>query len=166
MKCLVTGAAGFIGSHLCEQLLRAGHSVVGLDAFIPYYPRERKQRNLAPALDHPAFRFHEADLRNDTLEPILEGSEVTIELSKKEGWYAKTGSKWQTMAQQMLMYRSASWLVRAYAPELAMGLHTRDEVEDSTLETVALPTKRLVKQSCDSTNVMPRSRRQNRERLR
>ena len=39
MKCLVTGAAGFIGSHLCERLLQAGHAVVGVDAFIPYYPR-------------------------------------------------------------------------------------------------------------------------------
>ena len=46
MRCLVTGAAGFIGSNLCEQLLDLGHEVVGLDAFIPYYPREIKQNNL------------------------------------------------------------------------------------------------------------------------
>ena len=61
---------------------------------------------------------------------ILEGAVVTIDLAKKEGWYAKNGSKWQTMPQQMLMYRAASWFVRAYAPEIAMGLHTADEVED------------------------------------
>ena len=47
MKCLVTGAAGFIGSHLCEHLLRSNHTVVGLDAFIPYYPRAAKEANLA-----------------------------------------------------------------------------------------------------------------------
>lgn len=78
---------------------------------------------------------------------VLEGSEVTIDLAKKEGWFGKTGSKWQTMAQQMLMYRSAAWLVRAYAPELAMGLHTSDEVADSTVEldVVSLPTKKLAK---------------------
>lgn len=47
MKCLVTGAAGFIGSHLCERLVRDGHQVVGLDELIPYYPRPIKERNLA-----------------------------------------------------------------------------------------------------------------------
>ena len=49
MKCLVTGAAGFIGSHLCERLLQDGHSVVGLDCFIPYYSRIVKTANLAEA---------------------------------------------------------------------------------------------------------------------
>ena len=43
MNCLVTGAAGFIGSHLCERLLQLGHRVVGVDAFIPYYPRPIKE---------------------------------------------------------------------------------------------------------------------------
>lgn len=61
---------------------------------------------------------------------VLEGTRVTIGLAKKEGWYAKSGSKWQTMPEQMLRYRAAAWLVRAYAPELSMGLHMTDEVED------------------------------------
>src|SRR5205085_7614070 len=43
MKCLVTGAAGFIGSFLCERLLTLGHEVLGIDAFIPYYPRAIKE---------------------------------------------------------------------------------------------------------------------------
>jgi len=60
----------------------------------------------------------------------LEGSLITIGLAKSEGWYSKNGSKWKTMPQQMLMYRAASWLVRAYAPEIAMGLHTEYEVID------------------------------------
>lgn len=61
---------------------------------------------------------------------VIESAEVTIALSKKEGWYSKNGSKWQSMPQQMLMYRSAAWLVRTHAPELSMGLPTRDELED------------------------------------
>lgn len=61
----------------------------------------------------------------------LEGAVVTIGLAKKEGWYEKNGSKWKTMPQQMLMYRAASWFVRAYAPELAMGMHTEDEIVDT-----------------------------------
>lgn len=60
----------------------------------------------------------------------LIGTDITIALAKKEGWYSKNGSKWQSMPQQMLMYRAASWLVRAYAPELSMGLHTVEEVGD------------------------------------
>lgn len=61
----------------------------------------------------------------------LEGSTVTIAIAKKEGWYEKKGSKWQSMPQQMLMYRAASWFIRAYAPELAMGMHTEDEIRDT-----------------------------------
>ncbi|WP_088227809.1 hypothetical protein [Desulfosporosinus sp. FKB] len=60
----------------------------------------------------------------------LEGSTVTIEIAKKEGWYTKNGSKWQTMQEQMLMYRAASWFIRAYAPEMAMGMHTTEEIID------------------------------------
>jgi hypothetical protein len=61
----------------------------------------------------------------------LVGSTVTIGLAKKEGWYSKSGSKWPTMPQQMLMYRAASWFIRAYAPELAMGMHTAEEIHDT-----------------------------------
>jgi len=60
----------------------------------------------------------------------LIGSDVTISIAKKEGWYAKNGSKWQSIPQQMLMYRAGAWWVRAYAPELSMGLMTADEATD------------------------------------
>lgn len=60
----------------------------------------------------------------------LVGSTVTIGIAKKEGWYEKNGSKWKTMPQQMLMYRAASWFIRAYAPELAMGMQTAEELQD------------------------------------
>lgn len=68
-------------------------------------------------------------IEKSTGEKLI-GAEVSIALAKKEGWYAKSGSKWQSMPQQMLMYRAASWFIRAYAPELAMGLHTAEEVHD------------------------------------
>ena len=60
----------------------------------------------------------------------ITGADVTILLAKAEGWYSRPGSKWRTMPQQMLMYRAASWLVRTYAPELAMGLATKEELHD------------------------------------
>ena len=62
---------------------------------------------------------------------ILEGPEITIGIAKKEGWYGKSGSKWQTMPQQMLRYRAASWFIRTTAPEISMGLQSVDEVIDA-----------------------------------
>src|SRR5216683_1083787 len=72
MKCVVTGAAGFIGSHLSAELLRLGHDVVGIDAFIPYYPRAIKERNQAELLRNPRYRFVELDLRHGRVDPQLD----------------------------------------------------------------------------------------------
>lgn len=58
------------------------------------------------------------------------GSLITIGLAKAEGWYGKSGSKWKTIPEQMLMYRAAAFWTRVYAPEISMGLHTTDEIED------------------------------------
>jgi len=85
MKCLVTGAAGFIGSHLCERLLKDGHSVVGLDAFIPYYPRSIKEGYLRSAMQHAAFTHHELDLRSDPLDAPLRDVEVVFHLAAMAG---------------------------------------------------------------------------------
>ena len=61
---------------------------------------------------------------------VLVGSPVTIGMAKAEGWYTKNGSKWPTMPKQMLMYRSAAFFVRIYAPDLSCGLHTVEEESD------------------------------------
>jgi nucleoside-diphosphate-sugar epimerase len=82
---VVTGAAGFIGSHLCEQLLAAGHTVVGIDALIPYYPRPLKERNLAGLLRSPGFRFYEVDLRHAPLEPLLEKADQLFHTAAMAG---------------------------------------------------------------------------------
>jgi nucleoside-diphosphate-sugar epimerase len=85
MRCLVTGAAGFIGSHLCEHLLGAGHDVVGVDAFIPYYPREFKEANLESLRKRPRCAFYELDLRTDSLGPVLSGVDVVFHLAATAG---------------------------------------------------------------------------------
>lgn len=61
---LVTGAAGFIGSNLCERLLRDGRRVVGIDDFNDYYDPARKRANVAGLREHPGFTLYEADLRD------------------------------------------------------------------------------------------------------
>lgn len=84
-KVLVTGAAGFIGSHLCEALLRRNCDVVGVDAFIPYYAPEIKRRNIADAERYDNFEFHPVDLRTADLAPVLNGCEVVIHLAAMPG---------------------------------------------------------------------------------
>jgi nucleoside-diphosphate-sugar epimerase len=85
MKCIVTGAAGFIGSHLCEELLNRGHRVTGLDAFIPYYPQVVKHRNLIDLLRHPNLRFYRVDLRSDVIDDLLVDADVVFHLAAMPG---------------------------------------------------------------------------------
>jgi len=58
------------------------------------------------------------------------GPDVTIQMSKDEGWYGKNGSKWKTIPQLMLMYRSAGWMINTSAPEISMGFSTEEELRD------------------------------------
>ncbi|WP_020469812.1 NAD-dependent epimerase/dehydratase family protein [Zavarzinella formosa] len=85
MKCVVTGAAGFIGSHLCERLLESGHEVTGIDCFVPYYPKPFKERNLTGLKPRPHFRFLSADLRTDSLAEATDGAEVIYHLAAMPG---------------------------------------------------------------------------------
>src|SRR5262245_57889232 len=85
MKCLVTGSAGFIGSHLCERLVREGHSVSGVDAFIPYYPRAIKEANLLTLRSQRAYTHHALDLRSDPLDEALDGVETVFHLAAMAG---------------------------------------------------------------------------------
>ncbi|HSW00818.1 MAG TPA: GDP-mannose 4,6-dehydratase [Sedimentisphaerales bacterium] len=87
MKALVTGAAGFIGSHLTERLLKDAWTVVGIDSFDAFYDPAIKRRNIAGSLSHPAFRLLEADIRDRAaMERAVEpGTDVIIHLAARAG---------------------------------------------------------------------------------
>ncbi|MEO6056908.1 MAG: NAD-dependent epimerase/dehydratase family protein [Gemmatimonadales bacterium] len=85
-RVLVTGAAGFIGSHLVEALVRRGDEVVGIDNFDGFYPRDMKERNLREMGVLPAFEFHEQDMRDvDALRARLTPQTVIVHLAAKAG---------------------------------------------------------------------------------
>jgi nucleoside-diphosphate-sugar epimerase len=82
---LVTGAAGFIGSHLCERLLRAGHRVIGVDAFADYYPRAVKEANLMALRGAEGFRLVEGDLTRMDLEAVVRGADYVFHQAGQPG---------------------------------------------------------------------------------
>lgn len=97
---LVTGAAGFIGSHLCELLLDEGQHVRGVDALTDYYPPLRKAENLAPFLGHDRFEFMEGDLADTSLATVLEGVDTVYHLAAQPGVRASWGSEFHEYVQR------------------------------------------------------------------
>jgi nucleoside-diphosphate-sugar epimerase len=96
MKALVTGTAGFIGSHLSAALLDAGMDVVGLDCFTDYYPREIKESNLAALRERPAFTFVEGALQTADLDALLDGVERVYHLAAQAGVRRSWGQEFRT----------------------------------------------------------------------
>jgi len=85
-RVLVTGAAGFIGSHLVEALARRGDEVVGIDNFDGFYPRAMKERNLREMGRLPGFEFPEQDMRDvETLRARLTPDTVIVHLAARAG---------------------------------------------------------------------------------
>jgi nucleoside-diphosphate-sugar epimerase len=91
VKAVVTGAAGFIASHLAERLLDEGHDVVGIDAFLDYYPRPIKEGNLSRARDHARYRFVEGRLHEMDLASVLDGASQVYHLAAQAGVRASWG---------------------------------------------------------------------------
>jgi UDP-glucose 4-epimerase len=85
VKALVTGAAGFIGSHLSERLIEAGATVTGIDCFSDYYPRALKERNLSGLRNAAGFRLEERALADSDLPALLEGVTHVFHLAAQAG---------------------------------------------------------------------------------
>jgi UDP-glucose 4-epimerase len=91
VKAVVTGAAGFIGSHLVESLLGDGHEVLGIDAFTDYYDRSVKESNLRAAGQNSSFRLLEGRLQDMALEETVRGTDVVFHLAAQAGVRASWG---------------------------------------------------------------------------
>ena len=96
MKALVTGAAGFIGSHLTASLLDKGAAVVGVDCFTDYYPREIKEQNVAENRLREGFRFAETRLQDADLPALLNDVTHVFHLAAQAGVRKSWGSDFRT----------------------------------------------------------------------
>jgi UDP-glucuronate 4-epimerase len=114
-RALVTGAAGFIGSHVAEALLARGHEVVGIDCFTDNYAREHKQANLAGAREHDAFTFVTADLVTAPLERLLDGCDAVYHLAAEPGVRSSWGRRFDRYLRNNI--RATQRLLEASAGE-------------------------------------------------
>ena len=114
MKVVVTGAAGFIGSHLAESLLDDGAEVAGIDCFTDFYPRAAKEANLAPLREHRSFRLHEGRLQDLDLAPVLDGASHVYHLAAQAGVRSSWGREFahytehNVLATQRLLEAAAA----------------------------------------------------------
>ena len=98
-RALITGVAGFLGSHLAERLLGEGVGVRGIDCFDPYYDRAIKERNLAGLRGRPGFEWQAADLLEAPLEPLLDGADWVFHLAARPGVRASWGEAFADYAR-------------------------------------------------------------------
>src|ERR687891_1092864 len=102
MRALVTGCAGFIGSHLTESLLGDGHEVLGVDCFNDNYDRSQKLANLRIALDFESFRFARCDLAEADVSGLLAGCETVFHLAAEPGVRSSWGTRFHVYLRNNL----------------------------------------------------------------
>jgi nucleoside-diphosphate-sugar epimerase len=120
VTALVTGCAGFLGSHLSERLADTGEEVVGADCFTDYYSRELKESNLEGLRGRASFTLFELDLGSDPLEDILDGIDRVFHLAAQPGVRGSFGASFaryvhdNVLATQRLLEASASAHVETF----------------------------------------------------
>ena len=91
MICLVTGAAGFIGSHLCRRLLKEKYSVIGIDSFADYYPRWIKEKNIDSMTNDENFDFYEDEINTLDMSSFIKKADFVFHLAAQAGVRASWG---------------------------------------------------------------------------
>jgi nucleoside-diphosphate-sugar epimerase len=103
MKALVTGVAGFIGSHLAEKLLAEGDEVIGIDNFLDNYPRHFKESNLAAFAGHQRFQFLDVDLLRIDLKSLLGDVSHVYHLAGQPGVRSSWGAEFSRYTENNIM---------------------------------------------------------------
>jgi nucleoside-diphosphate-sugar epimerase len=103
MRSVVTGVAGFIGSHLAERLIALGHDVTGIDCFSPYYDPWLKHTNIVNLLAGPRFRLITADLSCDDIAPLVEGADYVFHQAAQAGVRASWGESFVQYTQHNVL---------------------------------------------------------------
>jgi nucleoside-diphosphate-sugar epimerase len=147
IKAVVTGAAGFIGSHLCERLLSLEHQVVGLDCFTEYYSPGLKRRNVRQLLTRKNFTLRELDLCTESLEGIFEGADFVFHLAAQPGVRSSWGKSFETYVQnniiatqrllEQVKETKMKKLIFASSSSVYGNLNARALREDMTLRPVS-----------------------------
>ncbi|HKT39047.1 MAG TPA: NAD-dependent epimerase/dehydratase family protein, partial [Ktedonobacterales bacterium] len=119
MRCLVTGVAGFVGSHLAERLIADGHDVLGVDCFLDYYPRALKEANIAALRRSPRFQFIEADLNANPLDELLYDMEWVFHQAAQAGVRASWGTSFDIYTASNISATQRLLEAALTAPKLA-----------------------------------------------
>lgn len=145
MRALVTGAAGFVGSHTCEALLRAGHEVLGVDSLTDYYDPALKKDNVRLLQEWGGFDLVQADLLDADLDPLLDGADVVVHLAAQPGVRAS----WQTgfavyaeanvMVTQRLLEAARHAAVRRFVYASSSSVYGRAETYPTTEDAPTRP---------------------------
>ena len=134
MKCIVTGAAGFIGSTLTKKLLDSGWEVVGVDNFADFYPRSMKEMNLESIRGRESFQLVEEDLVTCELDPLFDGVDAVIHLAAQAGVRTSWGSEFRTytdsniLATQRLLEASRGKALRRFVYASSSSVYGETQV--------------------------------------
>jgi nucleoside-diphosphate-sugar epimerase len=142
---LVTGAAGFIGSHLCERCLSLGHNVLGVDSLCPYYDPALKRANLSQIAPSDSWTFMEADLADLDLHRTLEGIDTVFHLAAQPGVRASWGDTFDAYvasnvtALQRLLEAAKSSAIQRFVFASSSSVYGDAERLPTTEETPLMP---------------------------
>ena len=144
-RCLVTGAAGFVGSSIVDRLLVDGYEVIGVDCFLDYYPRSIKENNLQHAKSHANFKFFDINILDPEFEQVVEGVDVVFHQAAQAGVRASWGSYFTTYANNNITASQRLLELARVSPNM-QGLKKIVYASSSSIYGSAekLPTSELV----------------------